>query len=242
MGIDEKLGEDVFLATHPLIQRIPKELISQPNIARQYQGYISGIVHFSAYNNETVSIEEEISILIPVGYPIELPLVFILKNGNTVNYGIDCHFYPITNQLCLGSNWEIRKELHRDPSLNNLLKSLIIPHIAGITLKLNHISGSFPQGEYSHGIKGCIESLSSFFSIKEDTDSIISVLEFLMKPKRVANKMMCPFGCGQEYGKCHCKGNFQELKILFPNKEVKRMLEEIQKQTTFEAIQKSLKK
>lgn len=226
MDINQRLDEDTFLSMHPLIQRVPKELINLPDIVRQYQGYVVATVRFAAYSNETVAINEEVSISIPTGYPISLPIVFILNHGQVVNLGAEYHFYTNSGQLCLGNTWEIRKELLHDPSLNNLMSSLVIPHIAGATYKFLY-GKSFPQGEYSHEITGKLEGLASFFSIPLKEDIIINVLNFLRQTKRVANKVMCPFGCGKEYGKCHCKGDFQDLKILFPGKEIFIMIQEI---------------
>ena len=227
MDIDLVLGEDAFLSMHPLFQRIPKELINSPDIVRQYQGYIAATVRFAAYNNETLSIDKEVSISIPSGYPISLPIVFILNQGTKINLGVDYHFYNNTGQLCLGNTWEVRKILLSDPSLNNLMSSLVIPHIAGATFKCLY-GKPFPQGEYAHDVAGIIEGLSDFFSIPKNEVIILPILNFLLQSKRVANKMQCPFGCKKEYRKCHCKGDFQDLKVLFPNQEVSTMIKLIE--------------
>ena len=226
MDIESTLKEDSFLSMYPMIQRVPKNLINCPDIVRQYQGYVATIARFAAYNNETVPINEEISISIPTGYPISLPIVFILNRGQVVNLGAEYHFYSNTGQLCLGNTWEVRKELLRDSSLNNLMSSLVIPHIAGVAFK-NLYRNPFPQGECSHGLNGKLEGIASFFSIPIEEDLIINVLNFLKQTKRVANKMICPFGCGKEYEKCNCKGDFHDIKTLFPKKEVDWMLREI---------------
>ena len=227
MDIDSILKEEAFLSMHPLFQRIPKELINIPDIVRQYQGYVAATVRFAAYNNETVSIDEEVSISIPSGYPISLPIVFILNQGTKINLGADYHFYKDAGQLCLGNSWEIRKVLLQNPSLDNLLFSLVIPHIAGATFKCLY-GKTFPQGEYAHDIAGKIEGLADFFSIPQDEETILAILNFLLQSKRVANKMQCPFGCKKEYGKCHCKGDFQDLKVLFPSKEVSSLIQWIE--------------
>lgn len=228
MDIDSILEEDAFLSMHPLFQRVPKELITLPNIVRQYQGYVTATVRFAVYNNETVSIDEEVSISIPSGYPISLPVVFILDRGQIINLGADYHFYTNTGQLCLGNSWEVRRVLLPDPSLNNLILSLVIPHIAGATFKCLYRK-TFPQGEHAHDIAGKIEGLADFFSIPQDEKTILAILNFLLQSKRVANKMQCPFGCKKEYGKCHCKGDFQDLKVLFPSKEVSSLIQWIER-------------
>ena len=226
MDISKLLDEDTFLSMHPMIQRVPKELIHIPDIVRQYQGYVVETVRFKAYDNEVVSIDEEISISIPAGYPISLPIVFILNHGKVINLGAEFHFYTNTGQLCLGNSWDVRKELLRDSTLNNLVDSLVIPHIAGATFKLLQRK-AFPQGEYAHGLEGKLEGVAEFFSIPLNEKRILDVLSFLNQSKRVANKMQCPFGCGVEYGKCHCRGNYQDLKTLFPHKEVSALIKEI---------------
>ena len=212
---------------HPLFQRVPKELINSPDIVRQYQGYVSATVRFEAYNNETVAIDEEVSISIPSGYPTSLPIVFILNHGTKINLGADYHFYNNTGQLCLGNTWEVRKVLLQDPSLDNLMSSLVIPHIAGATFKRLY-GKPFPQGEHAHDIAGKIEGLADFFLIPQDEKTILAILNFLLQSKRVANKMQCPFGCKKEYGKCHCKGDFQDLKVLFPSNEVSSLIQWIE--------------
>ena len=227
MDIDSILKEAAFLSRYHLFQRVPKELINIPDIVRQYQGYVVATVRFEAYNNETVAIDEEVSISIPSGYPTSLPIVFILNHGTIINLGADYHFYNNTGQLCLGNTWEVRKVLLQDPSLDNLMSSLVIPHIAGATFKSLY-GKPFPQGEHAHDTAGKIEGLTDFFSIPQDEKTILAILNFLHQSKRVANKMQCPFGCKKEYGKCHCKGNFQDLKVLFPSNEVSSLIQWIE--------------
>ena len=85
MDIDSILKEEAFLSMHPLFQRVTKELINIPDIVRQYQGYVAATVRFAAYNNETVSIDEEVSISIPSGYPISLPICFLPPQKENVS-------------------------------------------------------------------------------------------------------------------------------------------------------------
>lgn len=227
MDIKSVLKEDDFLLKYPLFELIPRTLFSDKDIIRQYQGYVDCEVSFPAYKNERISIEEELAILIPSAYPTILPAVFLLKSGKPVNYGVKYHFYN-TGELCLGNNWEVRKVLIEDPSLINLLESLVIPHLAGTKLaKENLENRRYPQGEYSHGTLGRMEGLSSFFNIPQDSDSCLRVLKFLLLSKNVANKSICPFGCGTLYGECQCKGKFKEIKRLFTNKELAQMIKEI---------------
>lgn len=228
MDINSILKEDVFFEKYPLITFLPKELVSDNRVVRQYQGYITADVCFATCNNESISIEEEISILIPDGYPRNLPRVFLLKNGQIITYGVDFHFYNDTKQLCLGLDWELRDVLYKDPSLLNLTESFIIPHIAATRYVLECPSSRrYPQGEYSHGIIGKIEGLASFFNIPQNEKNILDVLHFLSKPHKVANKMLCPFGCGMKYGHCQCKGNINRLQKLIPPKEANYMIREI---------------
>lgn len=225
MDFNSLLKEDAFFDKYPLITPLPKELFSDIRVVRQYQGYINADVCFTAYNNEKISIKDEISIAIPDGYPKNLPKVFLLKNGQIIKYGADFHFYQDTGQLCLGHNWEIREKLYRDPSLLNLTESFIIPHIAAMRYVMQCPSSrSYPQGEYSHGVTGIIEGIASFFNISKNERSILNVLNFLSHPHKVANKMLCPFGCGEKYGRCQCKGNIILLQKLIPPMEAKDML------------------
>lgn len=224
MDTDALLKEDTFLKKYPLITSFPKEFITNNRIIRQYQGYISANVCFAAYGNEMVPIDEEISISIPDGYPSNLPMVYLLSKGHSINYGVDYHFYQDTGQLCLGQNWEIRKELFKDASLLNLVESLIIPHLAAMRYVSKNPNKGYPQGEYSHGPKGLIEGLSEHFDIPQTPEAILNVLQFLSNSRKVANKTICPFGCGNKYGSCQCKGNIKELQMLIPPKEAVFMI------------------
>ena len=67
MDINFMLKEDTFLEKYPLMISLPKEIILDSRVVRQYQGYIYADVCFAAYNNEKISIEEEISIAIQDG-------------------------------------------------------------------------------------------------------------------------------------------------------------------------------
>ena len=219
------LKEDTFLEKYPLMISLPKEIILDSRVVRQYQGYIYADVCFAAYNNEKISIEEEISIAIPDGYPKNLPKVFLLENGQIVKYGADFQFYQDTGQLCLGQSWEIREALYKDSSLLNLTESFIIPHIAATRYVMQCPSSrSYPQGEYSHGELGIIEGIASFFRIPKNEKIIFNILEFLSKPHKVANKMLCPFGCGVKYSRCQCRGNINQLQKLIPPKEASKLL------------------
>ena len=219
------LKEDTFLEKYPLMISLPKEIILDSRVVRQYQGYIYADVCFAAYNNEKIAIEEEISIAIPDGYPKNLPKVFLLENGQIVKYGADFHFFQDTGQLCLGQSWEIREELYKDSSLLNLTESFIIPHLAATRYVMQCPSSrSYPQGEYSHGVLGINEGIASFFRIPKNEKIIFNILEFLSKPHKVANKMLCPFGCGVKYSRCQCRGNINQLQKLIPPKEASILL------------------
>lgn len=222
------LNEDAFFKKYPLIIPLPKELFFNDQIVRQYQGYINTDVCFKIYNNETISIDEEISILIPHGYPRNLPKVFLLKNGQVVKYDADYHFYQNTGQLCLGLDWEIREKLYADSSLVNLTDSFIIPHLAATRYVLQcPADRKYPQGEYPHGVAGKIEGLARRFNLPKNENNILDILKFLSKPQKVANKTLCPFGCKMNYGRCQCKGNIKQLQRLIPPKEAINMIEEI---------------
>lgn len=215
MDIKSILKEDAFFAKYPLITSLPKELFSDVRAVRQYQGYISANVRFTAYKNETISIEEEVFISIPDGYPRNLPAVYLLENGRIVNYGTDFHFYTNTGRLCIGHDWEVRNGLYKDPSLLNLTESFIVPHLAATRYVMQcPANRSYPQGEYSHAVPGKIEGLADFFNIPKNEKILFDVLKFLSKPHKVANKMLCPFGCGVKYARCQCKGNIKQLQKL----------------------------
>ena len=227
MDINSLLNEDAFFAKYPLIVPLPKELYSDSRTARQYQGYINADVCFAAYRNEKISIEEEILISIPDGYPRNLPVVYLLEGGRIANYGADFHFYP-HGQLCIGHDWEVRNELYKDPSLLHLIESFIIPHLAATRYVMQcPANRSYPQGEYSHAAPGRIEGLSDFFNIPKNERILFDVLKFLSKPHKVANKMLCPFGCGVKYSRCQCKGNIKQLQKLIPPKEAIKILNEV---------------
>ena len=110
-------------------------------------------------------------------------------------------------------------------SLLNLTESFIIPHLAATRYVMQCPSSrSYPQGEYSHGVLGINEGIASFFRIPKNEKIIFNILEFLSKPHKVANKMLCPFGCGVKYSRCQCRGNINQLQKLIPPKEASILL------------------
>lgn len=205
----EILKENIFLEKYKLFSI--DSSYNKEEYVRVYHGYLNRRVCLEAYKSEAVIINAELKIAIPNSYPFAFPKVFFLKKGFPIKLGIDQHVSEDTGLMCLGIPWEIRKILKKDPSLINIMETLIIPHIAGTIYSIENGGSKYPQGEYSHGTKGYIEGLEEYFSISlnDNPQKLKELLGFLQSSNNVAKNTLCPFGCGVIYKKCRCKGNIK---------------------------------
>jgi hypothetical protein len=158
---------------------------------------LHGSLDFTAVSSGHPDITDtyEITILVPKGYPEELPIV------NETAGRIPPDFHKLADDaLCLGAPLRLRMLVHREPSLLNFIERVVIPYLYG---RSSHERGQgMPFGELSHGTPGLIDDLAEMLG-SSDTEVTGKYLQAIRKKKRVANKFPCPCGSGLRLGRCH---------------------------------------
>lgn len=155
---------------------------------------IQGMLDFSANYNEVI-IEDifDIEIVIPVGYPHNLPEVREIGGRIPRNF----HTYS-DGTLCLGAQLSIRMKFIRNPTLNTFVQELIIPYLYSFCHK--RIYKTMPYGELSHGGQGILEFYCELFNTKSE-DVAIGFLRILAGNYR--GHQSCPCGSGNKLRDCH---------------------------------------
>lgn len=190
-------GLDSFLRDHPGMSLAP--LLESDVI-------VKGRFAFSASSLGTPVITDayRLEIKIPLAFPRALPSVTetvlrIPRDGN--------HHVNHDGTLCLGSPLRLRWKLSQYPSLIGFAKECLIPYLYGVSHKLEY--GTFPFGELDHGKPGVILDYLNLFGLKSE-GQVKQTLFLLGAKKRLANKKLCPCGCGKRLGACrfHNKINY----------------------------------
>lgn len=158
------------------------------------EGQFDFIASAKAYNSITDSYQ--LSILIPSGFPREVPAVYELQgriprdNKHHVNHD---------GSLCLGSPIRVLWKIAHEPTISGFADNCLIPYLFSISHKILH--GTFPFGELDHGSPGELSDYVDLFRLKT-SKQVQMALRCLGMKKRRANKLPCPCTCGQRLGKC----------------------------------------
>ena len=198
IGIDRFLNKQQFMSICPYIN----EYIC---IQGQYQFY--------AKTEEYGEIRDKYSlkILIPVDFPEHAPKVWEI-NGVITKELAQGHMF-VDENLCLGSPFSISSFIHEYPDLEVYCQKFLIPYLYAISYKREH-GGELIFGELEHGLRGIADDFLNLSCEQELTYAI----ELINRKKRIANKKICPCGCGKRLGVCklHYKINvLRESKDLF---------------------------
>ena len=182
-------GLTEFLADYPGMSLQP---------TRSNQTIIRGQFHFKANRSDIATKDTfELEMLIDSRFPRTIPE--IRETAGKIPKTGDYH----VNQdgiLCLGSYLRIKKALFDAPNLVSFTEEFLVPYLFNVSIKLRN-GGEFVTGELAHGRAGIIYDYMEMFDLSK-ADQIIYALELLGTKKRMANKKMCPCGCGLRLGQC----------------------------------------
>lgn len=182
-----------------------------PGMEYTFEGTVLGNYR---YYDKTIKLDFEIRINIGRNYPMEYPFVYMLDRGQVIVPPLQEHVFK-GGALCLGVLPEIYSVLYKDASLSNLMTKLILPYLLGMKYKM--MFGLYPFGEQLHGKTGIVEYFNKTYGL-DTVDKIIGFLSMVRLKPRLANKILCPFGCNAEYGHCLCHGNITSLQKVLPPK------------------------
>ena len=113
----------------------------------------------------------------------------------------DRHMYE-NGMLCLATSLDEFINCSRGINLSYFTEKIIKPFLATQTLiSLGEID-SFPQGEYSHGKKGILESYKEYFGLKSLDEAFLMLKALALKMGR---NERCFCNGQKKYKQCHLK-------------------------------------
>lgn len=185
---------------------------------------LSGIFDFSAYTENKPNIVDSynLCIKVPPNFPETVPEV--IEIGGKIPRDGKHHVNP-NNTLCLGTPLRLQWKLLENKSLVGFASNCLVPYLYAISYKLI-FGGEFIFGELAHGNKGIIADYLDLFSLKEIMQ-VKQTLKLLGIKKRLANKKLCPCGCGRRLGICPFHNGVNKFRKMAPRSWFKARLEDI---------------
>lgn len=141
-------------------------------------------------------------------YPRAIPTV--IETENRIPKDPKYHTYS-DGSFCLGSEINLKAILFDTPNVSDFIEKIVAPFLYSISYKLKY--DEYPNGELEHGESGLIDDYEHLFRVN-GKPSVLKVLAALGKRKRVANKILCPCGCGKKLGKCEFRFTLEKWRCL----------------------------
>ena len=172
---------------------------------------LEGIYHLCAYSpvKGNADADYKLSIEIPVTFPKTIPIVreISYKIPRDKKHHISVNPINFTDSLCLGSRIRILQKMSEHPTISGFLEKCVVPFLYSI------IKNKFLFGELEHDSDGIFDDYQELFDVTSDTQ-VLNVLLCLSKKKRIANKQLCPCGCGFQLGKCKLHYDINKIRKL----------------------------
>lgn len=160
------------------------------------QAIYAGSFAFTADYHGKGQIDEqfEVEISLPINNSDMMPLAKETRGR------IPADFHHNTDgTLCLGAPLEVRRKFTNDPSLQGLIKNLLVPFLYSFSYMEKY--GDMPFEELSHGGQGIIEYYKELFG----TNSELAILELLkiIVEDNYRGHLLCPCGSQDRLRSCH---------------------------------------
>ncbi len=200
-----------LLDAFPRLRRRP---VHQPGIA-----LVEGFISFEASppGKPTIIDEYRVRIEVPLLSSSEPPKAYEL--GGRIPRAADSHVNP-GGDLCLGSPLRVLAVLGFRPTLIAFVEKCLVPFLYAASWREQGLPG-FPFDELAHGAAGLVDDYERIFSIR-GPERVAYALLLLAKRKRVANKMLCPCGCGLRLAKCKIHASLVVFRRLAPRSFYRR--------------------
>lgn len=185
----DKIGLREFLLENPGM-KIMKETDTCLTLTGKYN--LIAIKSGQHYINDFYDLKIEV----PHNFPYEIPTV--IETAGRIPRDGDHHinWYNIgKDNLCLGSRIRILSEIAKEPTIKGFIKNCVDPFLYSISIE------KFVFGELTHGYEGILEDYKNIFNVKTN-EQVLKILNLICTKKRLANKKICPCGCGERLGKC----------------------------------------
>lgn len=205
------LGIEEFLDRHSGMSRAPVRA-SGVRLSGEYR------VHAHMDNFPTVDETYQLDIECASN---RIGSIQVLETGSKIPQESEYHVNP-DGSLCLGSPISLQMNCGGScASLSVFAEKCITPFLYSITLVLEGYD--FPYGELPHGKEGLFVDYMAKFGANNKRQ-VVSILESLAKKKRVANKRMCPLGCGVLLGKCAYRNELNRWRTILPRSSFREEL------------------
>ena len=193
--------------------------------SRNIETIVSGQFEFraSGYDHETED-AFDLEIKVTDKFPNDIPKV--REIGGKIPRTGDFHVNPDTT-LCLGSQLRLKKLLHESPNLVSFAEQCIVPYLFNVSIKLKN-GGDFVTGELAHGTIGIVYDYIEIFGLKT-LDQTVYALKLLGAKKRIANKKICPCGCGIALGRCNIHHRINSYRPIAPRSWFRQHAHDIEK-------------
>lgn len=162
-----------------------------------------------AKDRPEISDSYRVRIVVPKGFPCDIPIVTEL--GNRIPRNGDFHVNP-DGSLCLGSPLRLLLKVSNAPTLLGFASQCLIPYLYAISHKLK-FGGPLPFSELKHGRLGEFEDYMELFSLKRP-EQVQRAIRLLGMKKQRANKAPCPCDCGRRVGKCSFNKELHKMRKL----------------------------
>lgn len=160
---------------------------------------LKGVIPFCITHQGQYEIKDSfrLKITIPKEFPRALPIFEELDNK--IPKTPDFHVNK-DGTLCLGSPLRLYTFLSQQPDIVSYIDQILLPYLYAVSRKL--ASGEhFVFGELAHGNLGEITDYCDLFGIHNE-NCVLGILYALSIKRRIANKRLCPCGCGKKLGQC----------------------------------------
>jgi len=158
-----------------------------------------GVFRFAARMRRGEEIEDsyELQIEVPASFPRRTPKVTEIGGKIPRNGQYHVNF---DGSLCLGSPLRLLDLLSKRADLSGFANCCLVPYLYAVSSALQG-GKRFPFGELAHGEPGVINDYMVLFGL-DTREQVFRTLDILGMKRRIANKVLCPCGCGLRLGKC----------------------------------------
>lgn len=192
-----------------LLHQIEMEIVPGRHSGTIVEGFFS----FSAMPPDGPRVEDRfrLRIAVPDSFPRKLPDVTELDlkiartDENHVNHG---------GTLCLGSPLGLRLAMAGGTSLKDFSDRCIVPFLYATSLRLSG-HRTFFFGELDHGATGLAQDYKALFGVATEK-AVAQCVQLLILKKRIANKRLCPCGCGRRLGRCPLHVRLNNIRAMAP--------------------------
>ena len=146
---------------------------------------------------------------IPATFPNMIPIVREVSNKipRDRKHHVNIDSSNFTDSLCLGSRIRILQKISENPTISGFVNKCVVPFLYAV------VSGDFLFGELEHYDEGIFDDYKELFNVSSD-EQVLSILLCISKKKRIANKQLCPCGCGYKLGKCDLHNKINLIRRL----------------------------